>query len=169
MGGPPRRGAGTVQARHTLVAWGPVVGFCGPIVDMRFHRTATVRGVTTDSTAQGTGPRDPECLFCRVIAEEIPADVVAQDDRVLAFRDIDPQAPVHVLVVPRAHHRDVGALALAAPDDLIALVRMGSRIAQDECGGQFRLVFNSGPVAQQTVFHVHGHVIGGRAMTWPPG
>jgi histidine triad (HIT) family protein len=120
-------------------------------------------------TPAGASPRDPDCLFCRLLDGEVPAEVVAENDRAVAFRDIDPKAPVHVLVVPRAHHKDVAALAVAAPDDLVALVRLGSAVAQDECGGQFRLVFKSGPAAQQTVFHVHGHVLGGRDMTWPPG
>jgi histidine triad (HIT) family protein len=123
----------------------------------------------TPEPATGVGPRDQECLFCRLLDGQVPADVVAENDRAVAFRDIDPKAPVHVLVIPRAHHADVAALAAAAPDDLVAVVRLGSQVAQDECGGQFRLVFNSGPAAQQTVFHVHGHVLGGRDMTWPPG
>lgn len=113
--------------------------------------------------------RDPDCLFCRIVSGEVPGDVVAQDEQVLAFRDVGPQAPVHVLVVPRDHHADVATLAAADPDALVALVRMGSAIAQDEAAGQFRLVFNSGPDAGQSVYHVHGHVLAGRAMTWPPG
>jgi histidine triad (HIT) family protein len=127
--------------------------------------------VSTDTPDTGgeQRPHDPECLFCRLLDGEVPAQVVAENDRAVAFRDVDPQAPVHVLVIPRAHHVDVAALAMAAPDDLVALVRLGSQVAQDECGGQFRLVFNSGPAAHQTVFHVHGHVLGGRDMTWPPG
>jgi histidine triad (HIT) family protein len=125
--------------------------------------------IETPEPATDVGPRDQECLFCRLLDGQVPADVVAENDRAVAFRDIDPKAPVHVLVIPRAHHADVAALAAAAPDDLVAVVRLGSQVAQDECGGQFRLVFNSGPAAQQTVFHVHGHVLGGRDMTWPPG
>ena len=113
--------------------------------------------------------RDRDCLFCRIVAGEVPADVVGQDERVMAFRDVTPQAPVHVLVVPREHHADVATLAVADPDALVALVRMGAQIAQDEVGGQFRLVFNSGPDAGQSVYHVHGHVLGGRSLTWPPG
>ncbi|GAB3593940.1 histidine triad nucleotide-binding protein [Angustibacter peucedani] len=114
-------------------------------------------------------PRDPECLFCRIVSGEIPADVVAQDELAVAFRDLEPQAPLHVLVVPRAHHRDVGALAQADPDSLVAVARLAAQVAGDENGGQFRFVFNSGAQAHQSVFHVHGHVLGGRDMTWPPG
>ena len=112
---------------------------------------------------------DPDCLFCRIVAGEVPGDVVAQDDQVVAFRDVNPQSPVHVLVVPRAHHADVGVLAQVDPDALAALVRMGDRIAQDEGGGQYRLVFNTGPSSGQSVFHAHGHVMAGRSFTWPPG
>ena len=133
------------------------------------HRAgATV--LTVSVGVVSTEPRrDRDCLFCRIVAGEVPADVVGQDERVMAFRDVTPQAPVHVLVVPREHHADVATLAAADPDALVALVRMGSQIAQDEVGGQFRLVFNSGPDAGQSVYHVHGHVLGGRSLTWPPG
>jgi histidine triad (HIT) family protein len=112
---------------------------------------------------------DPECLFCRVVAGELPAEVVHRDERVVAFRDIDPQSPVHVLVVPVDHHVDVGALAAADGDLLADIVRVGAQIAADECDGEYRLVFNTGRAAHQTVFHVHGHVLGGRSMGWPPG
>lgn len=113
--------------------------------------------------------RDPDCLFCRVLAGQLPAEIVAEDERVVAFRDLNPQAPLHVLVVPRDHHADVATLAVTDPEALVDLVRVGSEIAQDEAGGQFRLVFNSGPDAGQSVYHVHGHVLGGRSLTWPPG
>ncbi|GAB2677294.1 HIT domain-containing protein [Thalassiella azotivora] len=112
---------------------------------------------------------DPDCLFCRVVDGSVPADVVVATDRVLAFRDVSPQAPLHVLVVPRDHHVDVGALAHADGETLAELVRVGGQVAADEAGGEFRLVFNTGPSAGQSVFHVHGHVLGGRSMTWPPG
>lgn len=131
---------------------------------------ATTAVSTVSLGAVSTEPRqDPDCLFCRIVAGEVPADVVARDEQVVAFRDVTPQAPVHVLVVPREHHADVATLAEADPDALVALVRMGSRIAQDEARGQFRLVFNSGADAGQSVHHVHGHVLGGRSLTWPPG
>jgi histidine triad (HIT) family protein len=117
-----------------------------------------------------------DCLFCRMVAGEIPADVVHQTDRVLAFRDINPQAPTHVLVIPKEHHRNVGALAAADPDLLIEVVRTAHAVALQEGlvddGGVepgYRLVTNTGPQAGQTVDHVHVHVLGGRRMTWPPG
>lgn len=115
---------------------------------------------------------DPQCLFCAIVAGRIPATVVRRGDHVLAFRDVDPQAPTHVLVVPVQHHRDVAALAAAAPEVLAELVVVGSGIAAEECpdvDGAFRLVFNTGAPAGQSVFHVHGHVLAGRSLTWPPG
>lgn len=110
----------------------------------------------------------PECLFCRIVAGEIPADVVAADDRVIAFRDIAPQAPVHVLVAPRDHHADVAQLAAADPDLLAAVVRMANEVAEDVADGQFRLIFNTGSHAGQSVFHVHGHVLAGTQLGWTP-
>ncbi|HZI96042.1 MAG TPA: histidine triad nucleotide-binding protein [Actinomycetales bacterium] len=110
-----------------------------------------------------------DCLFCRIVDGEVPADVVTRTDRVLAFRDINPQAPTHVLVISLEHHPDVGALADVDPEALAELVRVGRQIAAEEAQGDFRLVFNSGAQANQSVFHVHGHVLSGRDMTWPPG
>jgi histidine triad (HIT) family protein len=110
-----------------------------------------------------------DCLFCRVVAGDLPADVVHRGERVLAFRDIDPQAPTHVLVVPLEHHPDVGAIAAADPATLAELVAAAEQIARAEGHDDFRLVFNTGSGAGQSVFHVHGHVLAGRAMTWPPG
>ncbi|MGL5857659.1 MAG: HIT domain-containing protein [Angustibacter sp.] len=112
---------------------------------------------------------DPDCLFCRIVSGEVPADVVAQDETAMAFADVHPQAPVHVLVIPRAHHPDVGSLARDDPDALVAVARMAAAVAGERSAGRFRLVFNSGAQAGQTVFHVHGHVLAGRQMSWPPG
>ena len=110
-----------------------------------------------------------QCVFCRIVAGELPADVVRTGDRVIAFRDLNPQAPTHVLVVPREHHDNVGALAAADPDALAELVVIGADLAGAEAEGQFRLVFNTGAAARQTVFHAHAHVLGGRHLSWPPG
>ncbi len=110
----------------------------------------------------------PECLFCRIVAGEVPATVVASDDAVVAFRDIDPKAPLHVLVVPRAHHADVAQLAAADPALLARVVSVAEEVASGEAGGQFRLVFNTGPSAGQSVFHVHAHVLGGAELGWSP-
>lgn len=114
-----------------------------------------------------TEPTD--CLFCRIVAGEVPATVVATTDRAVAFRDIDPRAPLHVLVVPRDHHRDVTALAAADPGLLADVVALGQQVADAEAGGQFRLVFNTGAASGQSVFHVHGHVLGGTRLGWSPG
>jgi histidine triad (HIT) family protein len=112
---------------------------------------------------------DPDCLFCRIVSGRVPADIVAERDHVIAFRDVNPVAPVHVLVIPREHHRTIGELAAAEPEALVELVRLAQQVADDECNGEFRFVANTGATAHQTVFHAHGHVIGGRSMTWPPG
>lgn len=110
----------------------------------------------------------PDCVFCRIVAGEIPADVVAATDAAIAFRDIDPRAPMHVLVVPRDHHADVAQLAAADPALLADVVRLANEVAEDEADGQFRLVFNTGAEAGQSVFHVHAHVIGGQRLGWTP-
>ncbi|TPW70226.1 histidine triad nucleotide-binding protein [Schumannella sp. 10F1B-5-1] len=101
-------------------------------------------------------------IFSRIIAGEIPADIVFDDDRVIAIRDIAPQAPVHLLVIPKTDaYRDVVELAAGDPALLAHLVATASSLADELCGGQFRLVFNTGAEAGQTVFHVHAHVLGG--------
>lgn len=115
----------------------------------------------------GRVPED--CLFCRIVAGEIPADIVASTEVAVAFRDINPQAPLHVLVVPRTHVPDAGALADAEPDTLAALVSLARDIVADAGHDSHRFVFNTGAEAGQTVFHAHLHVLSGRAMTWPPG
>jgi histidine triad (HIT) family protein len=118
---------------------------------------------------------DPDCLFCKIAAREIAATVVLETENVLAFRDVNPQAPTHVLVIPRDHHADIGALATDAPDTLAELVSAAARVAAEEgltvdgTNGGHRLVFNTGAGAGQSVFHVHGHVLGGRPLSWPPG
>lgn len=110
------------------------------------------------------------CLFCSIVAGDIPADVVLSTDEVLAFRDIEPQAPVHVLVIPKAHHVNVGEMAAAAPETAANVLQAAKAVAEAEgVGDAYRLVFNSGEKAGQSVFHVHAHVMGGRNLTWPPG
>lgn len=109
---------------------------------------------------------DPDCLFCRILAGKIPATVVARTDRVVAFRDIAPKAPTHVLVVPRTHVPNVAALAQAAPDELAEMAQVAQQVADRECGGEFRWIFNTGASSGQTVFHVHGHVMNGGSLGW---
>lgn len=110
----------------------------------------------------------PDCVFCGIVAGSVPATVVARSERAVAFQDIDPQAPLHVLVVPTDHHADVAQLAAADPGLLAEIVRLGADVATTEADGDFRLVFNTGTGAGQSVFHVHGHVIGGTALGWSP-
>jgi histidine triad (HIT) family protein len=110
-----------------------------------------------------------DCLFCKIVAGEVHADVVARTDTAVAFRDIHPAAPTHALVVPRSHHADAAALADAEPETVAELVRVARDVARADGLDDYRLVFNTGAGAGQTVFHTHVHVLGGRAMTWPPG
>ena len=112
-----------------------------------------------------------DCLFCSIVAGEIPATVVREDELTLAFRDLNPQAPTHVLVITKAHHPDVAELAVSDPAALTALHRTAAAVAAAEGVAEsgWRLVFNTGPDAGQTVSHVHGHVLGGRYLEWPPG
>ena len=116
-----------------------------------------------------TSTAEPDCLFCRIVAGEIPATVVKEGKRVLAFRDVNPQAPTHVLVISRAHHPNVATLAAEDPEALADLVTMAADVAKDEGEDSYRLVFNTGEQSGQSVFHVHGHVLAGRSMSWPPG
>ena len=110
-----------------------------------------------------------DCLFCAIVAGDIPADVVRESANTLAFRDINPQAPTHVLVIPREHLPNAGELAANGPL-LAEVVAEAQAVADAEgIGDGWRLVFNTGERAGQTVFHVHAHVLGGRQMGWPPG
>ncbi len=109
-----------------------------------------------------------DCLICSIVAGDVPSDTVAESDHAVAFRYIDPQAPTHVLVIPRAHQPDIGSLVEAEPEATIDLLRLAARIA-DDAGGSYRLVFNTGADAHQTVFHCHAHVLAGRELGWPPG
>ena len=111
-----------------------------------------------------------DCLFCKIVAGDVPADVMHENATTVAFRDIEPQAPTHVLVIPRRHEPDAAALAAAAPAELVDLVEAAAAVAEQEgLGDGYRMVFNTGAAAHQTVFHAHLHVLGGRAMGWPPG
>jgi histidine triad (HIT) family protein len=107
-----------------------------------------------------------DCLFCRIVAREIPSDRVAESERSVAFRDINPAAPVHVLVVPRRHEPTVGALAAASGDDLTDVFLLAAQVADQEGVGEaHRMVVNTGSEAGQTIFHAHVHLLGGAAFT----
>ena len=113
---------------------------------------------------------DPECLFCGIVSGNVPATVVHESDRTVAFRDVNPQAPTHVLVIPRRHAADLAALAAAEPAAVTAIADAVADIALAEGLGEgYRVVFNTGTRAGQTVFHAHAHVLGGRDLSWPPG
>jgi histidine triad (HIT) family protein len=108
-----------------------------------------------------------DCLFCRIVAKDIPADVVRETDQTVAFRDIAPQAPTHVLVVPRRHFSDAATLVAADPELAGTLLAAAAAVADSERladSGGYRLVFNTGRAAGQTVFHAHVHVLGGRQL-----
>jgi histidine triad (HIT) family protein len=114
---------------------------------------------------------EKDCLFCRIVAGEIPAQRVYEDAHCVAFRDINPQAPTHVLVVPRQHIVSFDEHDQLDADALAALFRAVARVAEQEgiTRSGYRTVINSGADAQQSVHHLHVHVLGGRQMTWPPG
>ena len=110
-----------------------------------------------------------DCLFCGIVSGAIPAEKVHETETTVAFRDVNPQAPTHVLVVPRSHHANAAEVAAGEPGTLEAMVAAAAEIAEAEGVDGYRLVFNTGAQAHQTVFHAHLHVLGGRPMTWPPG
>lgn len=111
-----------------------------------------------------------DCLFCRIVNGELRAAVVAEDEWAMAFRDINPQAPTHILVIPKKH---IGSLGEAAEEDTARLGRLlllAKRVARDEgLASGYRVVLNNGAAAGQSVFHIHAHVLGGRRLGWPPG
>ena len=116
-------------------------------------------------------PADPRCLFCRIVAKGIPADVVKETEDLVAFNDINPQAPRHVLIIPRAHIASVNDLQADEAALVGKMFLLAKEIAEDhefsETG--YRLVMNTGKHAGQSVFHIHLHMLGGRHFSWPPG
>ena len=112
-----------------------------------------------------------DCLFCKIFAREIPAKEVFRDDEIVAFEDIRPVAPTHVLVIPKEHIPSVHDLSDGQGPMLLRMFEVANRIADERKIDRdgYRLVFNKGPQAGQTVYHVHLHLLGGRAMSWPPG
>ena len=112
-----------------------------------------------------------DCIFCKIVAGEIPAEVVYQDDQVVAFKDLNPQAPVHVLVIPRRHIATTNDLTEADAELAGRLVLAAKQVAQEMGIAEegYRTVLNCNAAAGQTVFHIHLHLLGGRPMGWPPG
>jgi histidine triad (HIT) family protein len=112
-----------------------------------------------------------ECLFCRIVSKHIPASIVFEDDRLLVFNDINPQAPLHALVIPKRHIASLNDLT-PGEDGLVGeMVRRAAAVAREKGYGDrgFRTVFNTNAEAGQTVFHIHLHLLAGRGLTWPPG
>lgn len=99
-----------------------------------------------------------ECIFCKIANKDVASEVVAETEFSLAFKDISPRQPIHILVVPKKHYANVAELAFESPSALVDLVQLGSRIAEEKSSGSFRLSFNTGAEAGQTVFHAHGHI-----------
>ena len=135
------------------------------------HRTTWRSLIRLTAHRHQYARRMDDCLFCRIVAGEIPADVVHETDRTLAFRDIAPQAPTHVLVIPKEHYANAADLAAADPELVGVLLGDAVQVAIEEGRGDsgYRIVFNTGADGGQTVLHAHAHVLGGRPLGWPPG
>ena len=111
-----------------------------------------------------------DCVFCRIVRGESPAHILYQDDDVTAFRDLHPQAPIHILIVPNRHIAGVAQVELEDAALLGKLFVVARRLAeQEDIVDGYRLVINNGPRSGQSVFHLHVHLLGGRALSWPPG
>jgi histidine triad (HIT) family protein len=112
-----------------------------------------------------------ECIFCQIVNKNIPAKVVYEDDRILAFDDINPQAPVHVLIIPKEHYASLEDIPEGSTDFLGHILIKARQVAQEKGVGEsgYRIVLNTGTDSGQDVFHIHFHVLGGRHMSWPPG
>jgi histidine triad (HIT) family protein len=109
------------------------------------------------------------CLFCKIVSLEIPAEIVAESELSVAFNDISPQAPTHVLIVPKKHFPNVAELANNNPTTVADLFLLAEEIAKSRGLVGYRTVFNTGAEAGQSVFHAHLHLLGGRSLHWPPG
>ena len=109
------------------------------------------------------------CLFCRIVAGELPATIVYRGDDIIAFRDVNPQAPTHILVIPTRHIASIADTQDGDAELLGRLITVAKQIAQTEKLSGYRLVVNTGTQAGQSVFHLHVHLLGGRKMIWPPG
>ena len=112
-----------------------------------------------------------ECLFCKIVDQEIPADIVYEDEHIMAFRDINPQAPIHILIIPKQHIRTLNDLKGQDAELVGKLILAAKNLAAKEGIAEdgYRTGLNSNSAAGQTVYHVHLHLLGGRKFTWPPG
>jgi len=114
---------------------------------------------------------EASCLFCKIAAKTLPSEIVYEDDDILAFKDVNPQAPTHLQIIPRAHIERVSDIAETDCALIGKLVLIAKKLAKEQGLSEngFRLVMNSGPWAGQSVLHLHLHLLGGRRMSWPPG
>ena len=112
---------------------------------------------------------DPNCIFCKIIEGEIPAEIVYRDENVVAFNDLNPQAPTHVLLIPTLHVENAAAMAEASAVVTAALLKAAKAIASERALPDYRTVFKTGEAIGKSVFHAHMNLLGGRDLTWPPG
>jgi histidine triad (HIT) family protein len=154
-------------------AWGRMSGEVSFQGLRRVRASAKIPGPvsTEDERERGDSLTDSDCLFCRILRGEIPAELVHSDPEVVAFRDIHPQAPTHILIIPRAHIPSVNELGSGQAELMGRLFLVARELAGEEGVSEegYRMVVNAGPAAGQTVFHIHLHLLGGRDMRWPPG
>ena len=112
---------------------------------------------------------DPNCIFCKIIEGDIPAEIIYRNENVVAFNDLNPQAPTHVLIIPTLHAENAAHVAAISPTIIAAMHKAADEIAAERKLDGYRSVFNTGAGAGQSVFHAHLHLIGGRGLAWPPG
>ena len=112
---------------------------------------------------------DPTCIFCKIIEGDIPAEIIYRNDNVVAFNDLNPQAPTHVLIIPTLHAENAVQVAAISPTIIAAMHKAADEIAAERSLDGYRTVFNTGAGAGQSVFHAHLHLLGGRGLAWPPG
>ncbi len=112
---------------------------------------------------------DPTCIFCKIIEGDIPAEIIYRNDNVVAFNDLNPQAPTHVLIIPTLHAENAAQVAAISPTIIAAMHKAADEIAAERSLDGYRTVFNTGAGAGQSVFHAHLHLLGGRGLAWPPG
>lgn len=112
---------------------------------------------------------DPTCIFCKIIEGDIPAEILYRNENVVAFNDLNPQAPTHVLIIPTLHAENAAQVAAISPTIIAAMHKAADEIAAERSLDGYRTVFNTGAGAGQSVFHAHLHLLGGRGLAWPPG
>lgn len=135
-------------------------------IRVNFNACQSIHPPTPDSI-----PRMSDCLFCRIVQGQIPAQILLQSDAAVAFADIHPQAPYHALVIPRRHYAHAAEMTERNPSDLVAVFDLARTLAEQSglSAGGYRMVFNTGTDGGQTVHHAHLHLLGRRKLTWPPG